>query len=74
MKTEDAEEIKRMYEEVKGNLNFEDLYSVLDYSGGWQNLADLLDLKHLWQETVLFENEPTKTLFDLALVSRRAKM
>lgn len=71
MKTENIEELKKMYENVKdfSPSVLQQLCEDLDSSGAWQNLLDLLDLKHFLDETVLFQNEPTKTLLRLALVS-----
>lgn len=69
------EEIKRCYENVKdfSTINLKQLCNELDRSEGWKNLADLLDLRHFLEETVLFEKEPTKALLRLALVSKIKK-
>lgn len=58
----------------KGVNNFtpkclDSLCEILDASGSWGNLAELLDVKHLLRSTDLFERRPTRTLLELAIVS-----
>lgn len=64
------DELKKLYEKAKElSPDWEELCQELDGSGGWQYLAELLDFKHFLDETVIFRNEPSKTLLRLALVS-----
>jgi hypothetical protein len=65
-----AEELRDMYNDVK---NFtpsclDEISQILDQSGTWQNLADLLDLGHLMRSGLCDSNSsPTKLLLKLAI-------
>ena len=65
-----SEELREMYTNVK---NFtpaclDDISKILDQSGTWQNLADLLDLGHLMRSGLCdSKNSPTKLLLKLAI-------
>ncbi|XP_063906696.1 nuclear factor NF-kappa-B p105 subunit isoform X2 [Zophobas morio] len=65
-----SEELREMYTNVK---NFtpaclDDISQILDQSGTWQNLADLLDLGHLMRSGLCdSKNSPTKLLLKLAI-------
>lgn len=69
------DDLERLYENVHSFTPecLDSLCEILDASGGWEHLADLLDLKHLLRSTDLFERRPTRTLLEFAIVRNTNK-
>lgn len=60
-KYKDVTEIPKMY--------LEELVEILDKSGNWHSLAQLLDLEYLFNSSIVDDNDsPSKNLLSAALV------
>lgn len=66
-------DVKNKYDEVKVFTEecLSEVAAILDKSGTWQNLADLLDYGHILRSTNLFNNmeKPSRSLLEFAMAN-----